>query len=277
MSLKRFFTARAHNSESYLVPTYSPDVAYSTRKINPNATNCIRVRRTSDDAEQNIGFTGDLMDTDALTSFVGANDGFVTTWYDQSGNANDCTQASLNRQPQIVASGTIITSNSLTGLDFNNTITNAGLEMGTRETVGSAFMIYNPNAFNSINYIIGDDTTLGGTNSGLIIGGTFAGVDGLSVLGSGGVLPSLGNAETSGSMQFASYAFDGADHYLAHEENSLTNVGTDDQLEVKMIGDRRNGFGTVDSIISELLIFNTDQTANLDAIRTAMNNYFGAF
>ena len=51
---------------------------------------------------------GDL-DAEALLSFVGSGDGFVTTWYDQSGNGRHATQTLAWAQPQIVASGAVLT------------------------------------------------------------------------------------------------------------------------------------------------------------------------
>ena len=68
--------------------------AYSLRLLDTNYTgSAIRVRRASDNAEQDIGFdsNGDL-DTTALATFCSGTDGFVKTWYDQSGSGNDATQ-----------------------------------------------------------------------------------------------------------------------------------------------------------------------------------------
>jgi hypothetical protein len=53
---------------------------------------------------------GDL-DTAALLAFVGAGNGFVTTWYDQSGNGRNATQTTAGQQPQIVSNGVIETQN----------------------------------------------------------------------------------------------------------------------------------------------------------------------
>jgi len=96
-------------------------VAYSVRKLRAAYTgSAIRVRRSSDNAEQDIGFTGtgDLNET-ALTTFVGAGNGFVTTWYDQSGNGNNATQTTASNQPQIVSSGSVINVNSKPSLQFD--------------------------------------------------------------------------------------------------------------------------------------------------------------
>jgi len=72
----------------------SAAAAYSVRKLRTAYTgSAIRVRRSSDNTEQNIGFTalGNLDDS-ALTTFCSGTNGFVTTWYDQSGNANNAVQ-----------------------------------------------------------------------------------------------------------------------------------------------------------------------------------------
>ncbi|HEY7823654.1 MAG TPA: arabinofuranosidase catalytic domain-containing protein [Acidimicrobiia bacterium] len=71
----------------------------------------IRVRRSSDDTEQDIGFVANALDTAALLAFCGAGDGFIVTRYDQSGHASaqNLTQAVASAQTQIVASGAVIT------------------------------------------------------------------------------------------------------------------------------------------------------------------------
>lgn len=74
----------------------------------------IRVRRSSDNAEQNIGATGTgSLDTSSLLTFVGAGDGRVVTLYDQAGS-NNYTQATAINQPLIVASGSLRTDDGTT-------------------------------------------------------------------------------------------------------------------------------------------------------------------
>jgi hypothetical protein len=70
----------------------------------------IRVRRSSDNTEQDIGFNvfGEL-DTVSLTAFAGVGDAFCKVWYDQSGSSNDATQTTTADQPKIVSSGAVIT------------------------------------------------------------------------------------------------------------------------------------------------------------------------
>ena len=88
--------------------------AYSLRKLSTSYVgNAIQVRRSSDNTTQDIGFTGSGdLDTAALKTFVGANNGFVTIWYDQSGNARNLTQSTTSKQPSIINSGTVYRRNS---------------------------------------------------------------------------------------------------------------------------------------------------------------------
>ena len=84
--------------------------AYSLRKLSSSYTgNCIEVRRSSDNALQNIGFVNNVLDTASLLSFIGAETGFIRTWYDQSGNARDYAQTNNANQPRVVISGVLQT------------------------------------------------------------------------------------------------------------------------------------------------------------------------
>jgi hypothetical protein len=64
----------------------------------------VRVRRSSDNTEQD--FTATQVTDGTLTTFCGAGDGFVRTWYDQSGNGFHAQQATTTAQPQILLSDT---------------------------------------------------------------------------------------------------------------------------------------------------------------------------
>ena len=56
---------------------------------------------------------------DLLSSGVDDYDGFVTTWYDQSGNANDAAQGVASEQPKIASSGSLILENGKPAVDFD--------------------------------------------------------------------------------------------------------------------------------------------------------------
>ena len=68
---------------------------------------CIKVRRSSDNNELDIGFSNDVLDTASLLDFVGSGNGFVTIIYDQVGS-NNMTQTTSSLQGQIVSNGSVI-------------------------------------------------------------------------------------------------------------------------------------------------------------------------
>jgi hypothetical protein len=98
---------------SGLLATYTgAAAAYSVRQLANTAVMSMRVRRDSDDVEQNFGFdsNGDL-DTAGIASFCGTANGYVTRWWDQSTNGNHADQATDASQPQIYNGTAVITEN----------------------------------------------------------------------------------------------------------------------------------------------------------------------
>jgi len=82
------------------------DLAFSVRKVNSAYIgNCMRIRRSSDNTELEIGFVGGELDTSAISAFCGVGFGYVTKWYDQSGNAKDKFNTTAVNQPQIYNNG----------------------------------------------------------------------------------------------------------------------------------------------------------------------------
>lgn len=120
-------------------------VAYSLRKLRTAYTgSAIRVRRASDNTEQNIGFDGlGNLNTSALTAFCSGTNGFVTTWFDQSGNNQNVIQAAAVSQPQIVASGSVILEGGFPAVKFDGS--NDFLNGGT---------ILNPGGKNLVTFAI---------------------------------------------------------------------------------------------------------------------------
>jgi len=109
---------------SYLLDQYSEAAAaYSLRKLDVDyAGSAIRVRRSSDNTEQDIGFIGSCgdLDTASLKTFVGtggSDDGFVVTWYSQTGS-NNVTQSTAGNQPLIVDNGVVQRQNGKPSILF---------------------------------------------------------------------------------------------------------------------------------------------------------------
>lgn len=100
--------------------TTAPYSAYSVRQLySTYAGSAFRVRRSSDNTEQDIGFlTNGTLNITALTTFCSGTNGFVTTWYDQTGNLRHLTQATTASQPQVVSSGAYLKQDNNPALVF---------------------------------------------------------------------------------------------------------------------------------------------------------------
>ena len=93
--------------------------------------------------ERDIGFSHKFLDLADLLSFCGTNSGFVVTWYDQSKNGNNVTQATTSRQPRIVNAGVVdVNTNgipSMLGISANDTLLscpyNSSFDISTNMTL----------------------------------------------------------------------------------------------------------------------------------------------
>lgn len=137
-------------------------VAYSLRYLSSNYTgDVILVRRSSDDAEQ--GFIPEEILDGTLETWVGAGNGFIKTWYDQSGNGRNVTQTTNSLQPAIILSGTLITANDLPGIWFTGTTYLTGPASTLIKTnASSVFSVLQPNFLGVDRYVFSqnDDVIL---------------------------------------------------------------------------------------------------------------------
>ncbi|MFV8903246.1 arabinofuranosidase catalytic domain-containing protein [Serratia fonticola] len=86
------------------VAAYSMRTIASGRYVGP----LVRVRRGSDQVEKDFYAHAGAINTDELKAFIGVASGFVTVWYDQSGNGNHAFQPVTTAQPMIAKYGTVI-------------------------------------------------------------------------------------------------------------------------------------------------------------------------
>lgn len=69
----------------------------------------LRIRRSTDNAQADIGLAGRRLDVAALLGFVGAGSGHVVAWYDQTGHGRHAEQATPGAQPRLVSAGVLST------------------------------------------------------------------------------------------------------------------------------------------------------------------------
>lgn len=285
MYLINSFSFQSAPSASYLLDSYSSEGGYSMRKISSTATNCIRVRRSNDNAEQDIGFVSDELDTTSLLSFVGANDGFVTTWYDQSGNSRDAVSPTAARQPRIVNSGVLETKNTKPAIYFNDDwlkysgqviplATNpfSYFTVSSHETAndfGAVFKSYDAAQTSQGSYVLNwHDRSTSEFN--------------LHIRTSTPYFAYLSVQRDNSDYTLLSGFVDGSNNMSAFDNgvtgttNTYSGTYTSD---VFMIGRTSTGFSTYQLVghIGEVIILNTDESANRVAIETDINNYYTVY
>ncbi|MDX9703988.1 MAG: LamG-like jellyroll fold domain-containing protein [Candidatus Auribacterota bacterium] len=127
--------------------------AYSQLKVGKTATTSIRVRRSSDNAEQDIGFVSGSIDTASLLAFVGIGDGYITKWYGQS-EVVDARQTTALNQPKIVDAGVLVVANEKPALNFDGVADFLNLNSGDILTTKNATFFIKLTAKPVVNKII---------------------------------------------------------------------------------------------------------------------------
>jgi len=92
--------------------------SYSLRQLSSTVTNVVRVRRSTDSVEQDFTATEITDGTLATFCAVGGSKGFVTKWYDQSGNSDVINFTAL-QQPRIFSGGALILQNGKPCVQFD--------------------------------------------------------------------------------------------------------------------------------------------------------------
>jgi PKD repeat protein len=259
-------------------------VAYSIRKLRTLYTgSAIRVRRSSDNAEQDIGFNGSNgLDTTALLAFVGAGNGFVTTWYDQSGNGKDATQSTSANQPQIVSSGSLILDNGKTSLQFdgNRGLRNTNLVYTTNTLFATSVFSKDNNA--SFTVLLSQNSDGVGRSSVLSFNNTSPAKSNYFFNnGTSYNNESLNTFPNSTQTLMTNYSF-GNDYFNAINGGGGNNVISGQSFTPVSV----NGTGIGQSPnqtqrhlgkIQEIILWNSDQSANKTAIETNINTYYNVF
>jgi hypothetical protein len=109
------YVIQSEINKSYVLDNISvlPTVAYSVRRISKTYHGfCMRVRRSTDNAQLDIGFdvNGDL-DTTYMKNFIGTATGYVAIWYDQTNSGRHLNQPTISYQPRIINAGQLLKEN----------------------------------------------------------------------------------------------------------------------------------------------------------------------
>ncbi len=266
--------------------------AYSLRKLDNDYTGAaIRVRKdTTGQPEQDINFIGNELDTASLKMFLNARSGFVTTWYDQSGNSRNATMTVQANQPRIANLGVIerrqgkvsiffdgsndYLLNTTTGYAVNSTqhyaVSSRGASVASTQTVYSTGILsglnngfgfaYRANNVATPNTLLQQARNL---NTTVITIAAYANTINVSNMIFG---------VTSATSDSA--YFNGSD--LQTAAHTRANINNNSFL---MIGARADGVGDIPGIylngtVSEIIRWTTANAPNRNEIFTNVNSYY---
>ena len=255
--------------------------AYSLRALSSGwlAGDVVEVRRSSDSTTQD--FTASQILNGDLVTFCGVGDGFVSTWYDQSGFANDATQATTTAQPKIVSAGALVTD-----ADGNNTIKFDGvddrLDCGARivelsQNAAYVCAVSDRTGISDIEaaYILAEGDAVSPYSSNFILGGPGAGTEVLWV-----------NATTFGSgtsgNQLLSFTWNGTNEFQAYIDGATSGTAgsatVNSETSNTFIGCRADEtINFTKRKIAEIITWKSDQSANRAAIETNINDHYGIY
>jgi hypothetical protein len=265
-----------------LLDTYSgAAAAYSAaRRLSSTYTGAlIRVRRSSDNAEQDIGYDGsNVLDEAALTSFVGSgNNGFVTTWYDQSGNSKHATQSTATYQGRIFAAsatgpGSVLSAGVIKtkGLPTVYFETDDGFELNFSSgaySAASAFTVFrNFGEFSITTRTSGSANHLPFSN-----GETYDGFFMTSRLSLGGSFtPISANTYLFNQMNNGTNLID---YYNTTATNSVSGTFTKPSAYRIAQNISWGAYGT-NCLISENILWLSDKTSDRTGINTNINTFY---
>ena len=242
--------------------------AYSLRLLdNTYSGNAIKVRRSSDNAEQDIAFVNNELDTASLETFAGSGDAFVTTWYDQSGNGVDAANASASSQPKIVSSGSTILENGKATLECNG---NSQLKFSKINTASSS-------SFVSVTYNDTTDKMLYGTHDNT--------QDFFWIYSSAQVRVRESNFQTTLNIAISgqsntSIFRNNTNNLFISNNGSLSSVSsTDSSMGINTIMNGYNGtpFALNGTFQEFILWSNSDESTNRTGIETNINDFYSIY
>jgi hypothetical protein len=243
------------------------------------AGDVVEVRRSSDSATQS--FTANEVANGTLEAFCGVGDGFVSTWYDQSGNANDATQIATASQPKIVDGGALVTG----GLDFD------GVDDWMQDTtlafsngllsVFSVRKLDDPTEAKNI-IIDASDVQAFGSSKGFRLENRSS----LARFGTNSLFTSSSNTSTSTQLQ--SGIKTSSDRFLYLDGSQVATDAIAGNVDFTGITQHKIGAGTLatdqsmstnffDGAIAEIIVYNSDESANRVGIETNINDHYSIY
>lgn len=265
-----------------LLDTYTgAAAAYSLRLLSTSYTgSAIKVRRASDNTEQDIGFSNNVLDTTSLASFCSGTNGFVTTWYDQSGNGRNATQTTAAEQPKIYDSSTgVITENGKAAVQFdglNDNLATTGSPFSATEN--TLIAVSKQSAVTSFYKRL---ICVGLFNSGRYLG-TLQNQDDMLAIFNNSTFTCFGGTATSQNLSLMyNISKTGYLRQNGTQINTITNNNIDASYGSKNLylgwDSARGTNESWNGIGQEFIFYPTQQSSSASGIENNINTYYGIY
>lgn len=272
--------SRGGGANPYYLDTYGTPVVWyeMVKRFSAYTGPCIRVRRSSDNSEQNIGFVNDLLDTSSLLSFVGAGNGFVTTFYTQVGTAN-LIQGNGGAQPTIVSSGSLITRNGFVSIKYDGTADYLYKSGATINTTNVSYFSISQNDIDLSSGAVFSQATSTSISIRIFCDRT-TNLRNLVVSTPDNYYAALSAQRNNSNLRLLSSFIDSSKN-MSSFDNSATG-GTDTYVgttanDAIQLGAQSSGLSFLNGSINCFGAYNTDNSANRVAIETILNNYYNIY
>jgi hypothetical protein len=252
-------------------------VAYSLRKLKSTTVNVVRVRRSSDNAEQD--FRASQITDGTLTTFCGAGNGFVSIWYDQSGNSNNAFQSNASNQPKIVNIGSLILENLKPTIqsDGNDILKTTNTNIFNSTSNLTAFSVAKDLSNNTSNdFLFGITNNAYGSSDDSIVLRKFN--PNFSALLVNNALASSSDILKDANQNLLSFIYKGGISVIFKKNittiiNNTVPVSVNATKELEIL----SGIGTILGGVwnlQEMILWKTDLTTQRDNINNEINNYY---
>jgi len=205
-----------------------------------------------------------------LTVTAIESDGFVTSWYDQSGNDNHATQGTAGSQPKIVDGGVLVSDGiGFDGVDdYLGTSTFSLTQPYTTLSVSKSFINNDSGGLLSIS------TAPNGTTS---LNSFYRNDNGIAINAGATLTTAPSFTYSTNTSYLKTSLFNGASSEISVNSISRAsgNSGSIDPSGYLYLGNFSVYY--LNGTISEIIIYNSDQSSNREAIETNINNHYDIY
>ena len=217
-------------------------------------------------------FVGDIDDFEIVQITA---DGAVTTFYDQSGNGNNATNATSTEQPLVVSGGTLVEENGKAAIDFDGV--DDYFSFTTPTTLSDEFFIttaLNSNPSGTWGMLF-NNQTLSTERVRLYDNGAIE-------LRVNGTTYTYASAYTPNTQELLTIQRDSADSLEIYVDGTSQGSNTEAADWTGIIGylgsNQSQASGQFfTGTFQEIIVFNSDQSTNRTGIETNINDHFSIY